>query len=122
MDNHGYDDPEEKPKNNNFVKDPSISDGTCDPEWATGGPGLRPPDYTECVGSESKAKENEVELQERRNRKQEEAVPKKKLSTQINRARKRTKTTLQSNRVTQPFCPPSGEVATTLTLVLTIIA
>ena len=35
---------------------------------------------------------------------------------------KRTKKTLQSNKVTQPFCPPSGEVATTLTLSLTIIA
>ena len=34
----------------------------------------------------------------------------------------RTKKTLQSNKYTQPCCPPTGEVATTLTLVLTIIA
>ena len=83
---------------------------------------FRPPDYSECDVPESNSKKNEVELQERQNQKQEEAEPKRKISSKIGKARRRTKTTLQSNRVTQPFCPPSGEVATTLTLLLTIIA
>ena len=46
----------------------------------------------------------------------------KRIASQISKVGQRTKTHLQSNRVTQPFCPPTGEVATTLTLVLTIIA
>lgn len=33
-----------------------------------------------------------------------------------------TKHKLQTNKVTQPCCPPTGEVATTLTLILTIVA
>ena len=40
----------------------------------------------------------------------------------VKKVYKRTKKTLQSNKYTQPCCPPTGEVATTLTLVLTIIA
>ena len=51
----------------------------------------------------------------------EEQQPRKK-STPAGNAWKKSKKALQSNKVTQPFCPPSGEVATTLTLSLTIIA
>ena len=80
-----------------------------------------PPDYSEAAPVPI-AKENEVELQERNANNNEKAANKKKLSSQISHVRKKTKTKLQSNRVTQPFCPPSGEVATTLTLVLTMIA
>merc|ERR1711892_704505 len=40
----------------------------------------------------------------------------------VKRTYKRTKSALKENKYTQPFCPPTGEVATTLTLILTIIA
>ena len=63
-----------------------------------------------------------MELQEAHARNLDKSLAKKKLSTQITSARKKTASTLQANRVTQPFCPPSGEVATTLTLILTMVA
>jgi len=50
----------------------------------------------------------------------ESPTPKKK--GPVKKTFKRTKSALQHNKYTQPFCPPSGEVATTLTLILTIIA
>lgn len=47
---------------------------------------------------------------------------KKKPKGPIKKAYKRTKSRLQENKMTQKCFPPQGEVATTLTLVLTIIA
>ena len=81
-----------------------------------------PPDYSE-VASKSISKQNEVELQDA-HQKGENKISRKKspMSIHISKAGKRTKSKLQSNRVTKPFCPPSGEVATTLTLILTIVA
>lgn len=40
----------------------------------------------------------------------------------VKKTYKRTKSTLQENPITQPCFPPTGEVATTFTLILTIIA
>merc|ERR1712117_268632 len=47
---------------------------------------------------------------------------KKKPNGPIKKAYKRTKSRLQENRLTQKCFPPQGEVATTMTLILTIIA
>ena len=49
----------------------------------------------------------------------DEATKNGKLPTKVWR---NTKKKLQTNKVTQPFCPPTGEVATTLTLALTVFA
>ena len=39
MDNHGYDDPEDKQKNNNsYSKVSSLGNGACQPQWSNGGP------------------------------------------------------------------------------------
>jgi len=111
----------EKPKNNNGYKDSSMKNTSSEPGWTNGDPGYRPPDYSRATPNPI-SKESEVEIKETNTRNPDKSVDKMKLSTQINNARKRTKSTLQSNSVTQPFCPPSGEVATTLTLVLTIVA
>ena len=40
----------------------------------------------------------------------------------IRRAREKAKERLQANPVTRRFCPPKGEVANSLTLILTIVA
>ena len=48
------------------------------------------------------------------------AAPEKKKGP-VKKAYKRTKSVVQHNKYTQPFCPPTGEVATTLTLILTIV-
>jgi len=47
---------------------------------------------------------------------------KKKSNGPVKKAYKRTKSQLQQNKVTQKCFPPTGEVATTFTLILTIIA
>merc|ERR1712025_55753 len=47
---------------------------------------------------------------------------KKKPNGPVKKAYKRTKSRLQENRLTQKCFPPQGEVATTMTLILTIIA
>merc|ERR1712013_695457 len=47
---------------------------------------------------------------------------KKKPAGPVKKAYKRTKSRLQENRLTQKCFPPQGEVATTMTLILTIIA
>jgi len=50
------------------------------------------------------------------------SIQKDKQNGLVKKTYKRTKSTLQEHPVTQPFFPPTGEVATTLTLILTIIA
>jgi len=50
------------------------------------------------------------------------SLPVKKPPGSIKRTYKQTKSVLKGNRYTNPFFPPNGEVATTLTLILTIIA
>ena len=47
---------------------------------------------------------------------------KKKVNGPMKKAYKRTKSQLQENKLTQKCFPPEGEVATTMTLILTIIA
>ena len=39
MDNHGYDGPEDKPKNNNTYTDASMTNGSLQRGWSNGGPG-----------------------------------------------------------------------------------
>ena len=39
MDNHGYDGPEDKPKNNNTYTESSMTNGSSQRGWSNGGPG-----------------------------------------------------------------------------------
>merc|ERR1711892_1203153 len=52
----------------------------------------------------------------------EDPDKKKKSNGPMKKAYKRTKSQLQENKLTQKCFPPQGEVATTMTLILTIIA
>jgi len=55
-------------------------------------------------------------------REAEHQVQQEKKKGPIKSAYKQAKVKLQENQATSKFCPPQGEVATTLTLILTIIA
>jgi len=65
MDNHGYDGPEDKPKNNNTYTDSSMTNGSSQRGWSNGGPGYSPPGYSETA-PDPISKENEANYRSKR--------------------------------------------------------